>query len=126
MLQLISLRDVHSIIKVNGLTSVLSFIRFYSNLLHGDVLEAGLDLISLLCLHADIENSDLNQWIDSLCKLLNSSKSGLFAHILRAYSNLVDRFTHLKADLNPLINSHITNRLLDCLCVSAGVKVDQG
>ncbi|VDP98768.1 unnamed protein product [Trichobilharzia regenti] len=124
MLQLICTREPGAVYTAGGLTSVLRYIRLYPHLLHADVLQAGMDIIRRLFTRADPTDKNLTSWIDSLSSLLDRREIGVADQALRAFANLVARFTRTGTDPTPLADPHIIDCLLQRLRVAGGVEVD--
>ncbi|XP_018649274.1 hypothetical protein Smp_169180 [Schistosoma mansoni] len=124
MLQLICTREPGAVYTAGGLTSVLRYIRLYPHLLHADVLQAGMDIIRRLFSRADPADKNLTSWIDALSSLLDRRETGVADQALRAFANLVARFTRTGADPSPLADSHIIDCLLQRLRVAGGVETD--
>ncbi|CAH8442904.1 unnamed protein product [Schistosoma rodhaini] len=124
MLQLICTREPGAVYTAGGLTSVLRYIRLYPHLLHADVLQAGMDIIRRLFSRADPSDKNLTSWIDALSSLLDRRETGVADQALRAFANLVSRFTRTGADPSPLADSHIIDCLLQRLRVAGGVETD--
>ncbi|CAH8834422.1 unnamed protein product [Trichobilharzia szidati] len=124
MLQLICTREPGAVYTAGGLTSVLRYIRLYPHLLHADVLQAGMDIIRRLFTRADPTDKNLTSWIDSLSSLLDRREIGVADQALRAFANLVARFTRTGTDPTPLADPHIIDCLLQRLRVAGGVEAD--
>ncbi|TNN07564.1 E3 ubiquitin-protein ligase HECTD1 [Schistosoma japonicum] len=124
MLQLICTREPGAVYAAGGLTSVLRYIRLYPHLLHADVLQAGMDIIRRLFTRADPRDTNLTSWIDALSSLLDRRETGVADQALRAFANLVARFTRTGTDPSPLADPHIIDCLLQRLRVAGGVEAD--
>ncbi|KAH8849620.1 E3 ubiquitin-protein ligase [Schistosoma japonicum] len=124
MLQLICTREPGAVYAAGGLTSVLRYIRLYPHLLHADVLQAGMDIIRRLFTRADPRDTNLTSWINALSSLLDRRETGVADQALRAFANLVARFTRTGTDPSPLADPHIIDCLLQRLRVAGGVEAD--
>uniref|UniRef100_A0A094ZS69 E3 ubiquitin-protein ligase n=1 Tax=Schistosoma haematobium TaxID=6185 RepID=A0A094ZS69_SCHHA len=124
MLQLICTREPGAVYMAGGLTPVLRYIRLYPHLLHADVLQAGMDIIRRLFSRADPTDKNVTSWIDALSSLLDRRETGVADQALRAFANLVARFTRTGTDPSPLADSHIIDCLLQRLRVAGGVETD--
>ncbi|TGZ75195.1 hypothetical protein CRM22_000520, partial [Opisthorchis felineus] len=122
LLKIICTYDAHPLYSNGGLTAVLRFVRTNASLLHTDVLQAGMELIRCLVSKADPKDPSLHSWIQMLSSLLDFKEPGVVDQTLRAFANLVSRFTRIGADPSPLADPHIVDRLLHRLCVAGGVE----
>ncbi|CAL8107730.1 unnamed protein product [Calicophoron daubneyi] len=122
MLKIICSHDATSLYCAGGLTPVLNFVRDNANLLHNDVLQAGMELIRRLFSKAGPSDPNLNTWILALSSLLDCKEPGVADQTLRAFASLVARFAQLGSDPSPLANPHIIDCLLHRLRVAGGVE----
>ncbi|VEL13191.1 unnamed protein product [Protopolystoma xenopodis] len=146
MLQIITTRAASAVSTAGGLASVLRFIHHYRPLLHADVLQAGMDIAQRLCSKADpTDSANLPVWLEHLTALLNENEANSFvgragvapsmtpvpvtgAHTtsvsdqaLRAFANLVERFTKRHLDPSPVATPHLIECLLQRLRAAGGV-----
>ncbi|VDK31379.1 unnamed protein product [Dibothriocephalus latus] len=120
MLELIANHIPVPVYRAGGLTSVLRFVQLYSENIHADVLQAGMNLVKTLCSHCEPTDPSLDSWIESLSALLNHNDQRVIDNSLQALASIVNRFARAGRDPTPVATAELIDQLSHHLSVAGG------
>lgn len=89
---------------------------FYSENIHADVLQAGMNLIRVLCGHCEPSDPEVDAWVKSLTALLDHRDQRVVVNnALQALASIVNRFARSGLDPTPLATPDLLEKLSDHL-----------
>ncbi|BHF72396.1 E3 ubiquitin-protein ligase HTD1 [Sparganum proliferum] len=120
MLELITNHIPVSVYRAGGLTSVLRFVQLYSERIHADVLQAGMNLVKTLCSHCEPTDPSLDTWIEALSALLNHHEQRVIDNALQSLASIVNRFARAGRDPTPVATAELIDQLSHHLSIAGG------
>nr|VZI22286.1 unnamed protein product [Spirometra erinaceieuropaei] len=120
MLELITNHIPASVYRAGGLTSVLRFVQLYSERIHADVLQAGMNLVKTLCSHCEPTDPSLDTWIEALSALLNHHEQRVIDNALQSLASIVNRFARAGRDPTPVATAELIDQLSHHLSIAGG------
>lgn len=102
VLELVCTREAGAVFEGGGLNSVLSFIRDCGSQVHKDTLHSAMSVVSRLCTKVEPQSATINEYVESLSKLLQHDDQMVADGALKCFASVADRFIRKGVDPQPL------------------------
>lgn len=102
VLELVCTREAGAVFEGGGLNSVLSFIRDCGSQVHKDTLHSAMSVVSRLCTKVEPQSATINEYVESLSKLLQHEDPMVADGALKCFASVADRFIRKGVDPQPL------------------------
>lgn len=102
VLELVCTREAGAVFEGGGLNSVLSFIRDCGSQVHKDTLHSAMSVVSRLCTKVEPQSATINEYVESLSKLLQHEDQMVADGALKCFASVADRFIRKGVDPQPL------------------------
>ncbi|XP_055309566.1 E3 ubiquitin-protein ligase Ufd4 isoform X3 [Sitodiplosis mosellana] len=120
VLELVCTREAGAVFEGGGLNSVLSFIRDCGSQVHKDTLHSAMSVVSRLCTKVEPQSATINEYVESLSKLLQHEDPMVADGALKCFASVADRFIRKGVDPQPLAEHGLVKELLKRLSNAAG------
>lgn len=115
VLELVCTREAGAVFEGGGLNSVLSFIRDCGSQVHKDTLHSAMSVVSRLCTKVEPQSATINEYVESLSKLLQHDDPMVADGALKCFASVADRFIRKGVDPQPLAEHGTFNLFNDCV-----------